>query len=652
MHGAQSVVNSIDELWKLNFEFRGTEPDVTIVIPAYGHHEVTADCLIWLYKTILLNESTCEVLLMDDCSPEPYSKVFGQVQGLKMITNEINLGFLQTCNASLQHALGKDIILLNNDTYPVGKWVDHMRNRKAKVSGSLIIGACLVGLDGLIQESGGIIFSDGSGWNFGRGWKLDDPRCTYAREVDYCSGAAILIDGEFARNKGLFDPEFTPAYYEDTDLCFEARRSGGSVWVEPKAIVIHREGVSHGTSTSSGIKRYQEINREKFVLKWAQELANQFPPSEIFGLRGRTRGDKKRILLIDEEVPRFDAQSGAFRIFSIMQILRDLNYEVSFLPKNGRRADPYTSWLEDIGVEVLGPIDQFWDYVVSIREQLHAVWVSRPLVMGALSDRLQRDLHGVPIIFDMVDLHQLRESRESQIMRSEVLKSESKILEDRCLLSADYVIAVSEEEAEFARQIGSKSVLVVSNVHQVSEIRMFAPTTMSALFVGSFKHTPNADGIIWFLDEVLHQVVEVIPDFCINIVGENPPEYLKQYESDHVKILGWVPDLEPLLFDARLSVSPLRFGAGVKGKISQALSIGLPLVTTSVGAEGMSLCDGVDALICDSSQSFAESVIHLLTDDLLWHRLSNNGQQTAENFYGRKYARHQISQLCELIEKG
>ena len=645
-------MTSIDELWKLNFEFSGTEPDVTIVIPAYGHHEVTADCLVWLYKTILLNESTCEVLLMDDCSPEPYSEVFGRVQGLKMITNETNLGFLQTCNASLQHALGKDIILLNNDTYPVGKWVDHLRNRKEKVSGSLVIGACLVGLDGLIQESGGIIFSDGSGWNFGRGWELDDPRCTYAREVDYCSGAAILIDGEFARNKGLFDPEFTPAYYEDTDLCFEARRSGGSVWVEPRAIVIHREGVSHGTSTSSGIKRYQEINREKFTTKWARELTDQFPPSADFVLRGRTRGDNKRILLIDEEVPRFDAQSGAFRIYSIMQILRDMNYEVSFLPKNGRRVAPYTAWLEDIGVEVLGTIEQYWDYVVSIRDQIKAVWVSRPPVMDALSNRLESDLHGVPVIFDMVDLHQLREIRQSQVLKSEDLKSESKTLEDRCLLSADHVVAVSEEEAEFARQIGAKSVSVVSNVHHVSEIRTFAPRTMSALFVGSFKHTPNADGIIWFLDEVLQQILEVIPDFRLKIVGENPPEYLKSYESDHVEILGWVPELDPLLYDSRVSVSPLRFGAGVKGKISQALSVGIPLVTTSIGAEGMSLRNGVDSMICDSSQDFAEGVIQILTDDLLWHRLSTNGQETAENFYGQKYAREQISQLCQIIDRG
>jgi glycosyltransferase involved in cell wall biosynthesis len=175
---------------------------------------------------------------------------------------------------------------------------------------------------------------------------------------------------------------------------------------------------------------------------------------------------------------------------------------------------------------------------------------------------------------------------------------------------------------------------------------------MSALFVGSFKHTPNADGIIWFLDEVLQQILEVIPDFHLKIVGENPPEYLKSYESDHVEILGWVPDLDPLLYDSRVSVSPLRFGAGVKGKISQALSFGLPLVTTSIGAEGMSLRNGVDSMICDSSQDFAEGVIHLLTDDLLWHHLSANGQETAEIFYGQKYAREQISQLFEIIDRG
>jgi hypothetical protein len=521
-----------------------------------------------------------------------------------------------------------------------------------QAKGSLIVGARLVGLDGKIQESGGIIFSDGSGWNFGRGYEIDDPRCSYAREVDYCSGAALLIDGVFARRDGLFDEVFSPAYYEDTDLCFEARKQGGSVWIEPRATVIHREGVSHGTSLSSGVKRYQEVNREKFVTKWSDVLPDQFPPGEQFVFRARTRGSKKRILVIDEEVPRFDSQSGAFRIYSIMQILIDMDYEVMMLPRNARRIDPYATGLEALGIEVLGSIDQCWSYIAAIKEQIAAVWVSRPQVMGQFQDLLRKDLQDVPIVFDMVDLHQLREQRESQIKIAEETVSESKALEDKCLKEADYVVAVSDSEADFARQYSLKPVVVVSNVHHVSEFRSGVPHSQTALFVGSFKHSPNLDGLLWFLNDVIGQVIEAVPGFCLKIIGENPPDALRQYESENVKILGWVPDLNPFLNRARVSVSPLRFGAGVKGKISQALSFGLPVVTTSIGSEGMSLTDGIDSLIRDSADGFAEAVTHLISDDSIWNQLSRNGLKTAESHFGVQVARDQIKNLFQLIDKG
>lgn len=645
-------MSPISDLWKLNFELKGSSPDATIVIPAYGAHEVTAECLIWLYKTILINESVCQVLLMDDCSPEPYSDVFGQVQGLQIIRNNTNLGFLQTCNASLEHAIGTDIILLNNDTFPVGLWIDHLRNRKMQAKGSLIVGARLVGMDGKLQESGGIIFSDGSGWNFGRGYEIDDPRCSYAREVDYCSGAALLIDGEFARRVGLFDEIFSPAYYEDTDLCFEARKQGGSVWIEPRATVIHREGVSHGTSLTSGIKRYQELNRGKFITKWSDVLPDQFPPSEQFVFRARARGNKKRILVIDEEVPRFDSQSGAFRIYSIMKIIIGMHYEVMMLPRNARRIETYTTELEALGVEVLGSLDQCWNYIVAIKEQIEAVWVSRPQVMSQFRDLLRKDLQEVPIVFDMVDLHQLREQREIHIKTAVEMISDSKAVEDQCLKEADLVVAVSDIEAEFAQRCSPKPVVVVSNVHQIREFRIGAPHSQTALFVGSFKHSPNLDGIIWFLNEVISQVIEAVPGFCLKIIGEDPPEVLRRYESENVTILGWVQDLDPLLDSARVSVSPLRFGAGVKGKISQALSFGLPVVTTSIGSEGMSLTDGFDSLIRDSADGFAEAVINLISDDSLWNQLSRNGLKTAESHFGEQVARDQIKNLFQLIDKG
>ncbi len=639
------LVSSIQELWKTNFLFSGEHPDVTIIIPAYGAHEMTADCLLWLDRSLRTCESRCEVLLVDDASEVPFEGVVGAVQGLRIIRNETNLGFLGSCNHAVSNSRGRDIVLLNNDTYPIGRWVDHMRDRLHNTPGALIVGARLIGLDGLLQESGGIIFSDASGWNFGRGWAADDPRCTYAREVDYCSGAALLVQGQFAREVGLFDTRFAPAYYEDTDLCFEARQRGGSVWVEPKSIVVHREGASHGTDTLVGVKRFQEVNRQKFGEKWRSHLKDQFPADAKHIWTARTRGAKTRVLVIDEEVPRRDAQSGALRMFTFLQLLRELNYEVTFLPRNGRRLEPYVTDLEALGIEVLGPLESYWDYVCAASDQFVAAWVSRVGVLEQVYPAIARDLSGVPIIFDTVDLHHVREAREVALKGSSSVGAPSQASEMKFLEVSDAVVAVSEDEAALARQLTKRPVFVVSNIHEPIDPIRFPPRARSGVFVGSFRHSPNEDGIVWFIDHVMPYVAEIEPTFELHVVGECPPPSLTSRQASNVLIHGWVPELTAMLREMRLSVAPLRFGAGVKGKISQALALGLPVVTTPIGADGMSLQTGINAMVCEDPRDFATAVVRLLRDDDLWRTLSKEGISTAQRMYGLDTAREQIGKV-------
>jgi GT2 family glycosyltransferase len=638
-------MSSVQELWKTNFLFSGEHPDVTIIIPAYGAHEMTADCLLWLDRSLRTCESCCEVLLVDDASEVPFENVSGAVQGLRIIRNETNLGFLRSCNHAVSLSRGRDIVLLNNDTYPIGRWVDHMRDRLHNTPGALVVGTRLVGLDGLLQESGGVIFSDASGWNFGRGWAADDPRCTYAREVDYCSGAALLVEGQFAREVGLFDTRFTPAYYEDTDLCFEARERGGSVWVEPKAIVVHREGASHGTNTLVGVKRFQEINRQKFEEKWRTQLRDQFPADTKYVWTARTRGAKPRVLVIDEEIPRKDAQSGALRMFTLLQLLRELNYEVTFLPRNGRRLEPYVTALEASGIEVLGAPESYWEYVRAASDQIVRVWVSRVGVLEQMYSAIARDLPRAPIIFDTVDLHHVREAREIALKGSLSVGVPSQANEMKFLEISDAVVAVSENEATHARQLTKRPVFVVSNIHEPILPIRFPPRARSGVFVGSFRHSPNEDGVVWFIDHVMPLIVENEPAFELHIVGECPPASLKSRQAPNVLIHGWVPELTAMLRGMRLSVAPLRFGGGVKGKISQALSLGLPVVTTPIGAEGMCLQTGINAMVCEEPRDFATAVVRLLRDDDFWRSLSVEGISTAQRKYGLDTAREQIRKV-------
>ena len=635
----------LDDLWKFDFKSTMGQPDVSIIVPAFGQAEVTANCLIAIARTLKLCETTAEVILMDDASDQDLSEVFQHFRGLKVFRNETNLGFLKTCNRAVGLASGKDIVLLNNDTIPTGRWLDHLFNFRSTHPNALVVGARLVSADGRLQESGGIIFKDGSGWNFGRGWEWDDPRCTYPREVDYCSGAAILIEGRFARAMGPFDERFVPAYYEDTDLCFEARSHGGSVWVEPRAVVIHLEGVSYGRDTEQQIKPYQAKNSVVFAEKWKSELADQYPSDEVFTWRARSRHSRQRIVFIDNEVPQFDSNSGALRTSAILRLMIEAGFEVTFIPVNGLRQEPYTSHLESFGIEVLGPLELHKDYIFQIKETIKQVWVSRVGVAMKALPFLEPILTDVPLIFDTVDIHHVRLEREETLTNTFGKSQQIKRQEIEICNQSQRVIVVSEEESKYLASLTETPISVLSNVHAISDSKRIPPQNQRAVFVGSFQHTPNIDAVHWFVEEVLPLVVKAIPKFEFWVVGDKPPMSLTSLTIPSLSIKGWVENLDEVLNKARLNIAPLRYGAGVKGKISHALSIGLPTVTTSIGAEGMNLTNTFDIEIADTPEAMVEKICLLLQNDQHWENISTAGKQSAENIFGFEHARKVLTDI-------
>ena len=635
----------INDLWKTSFKSYAGCPDVSIVVPAFGQLEVTAECLTAIARTLQMCETTAEVILIDDASDQNLEEVFRSMRGLKIYRNHENLGFLGSCNRAVKMAIGKDIVLLNNDTIPTGRWLDHLFKFRADHPGALVVGARLVSVDGRLQESGGIIFKNSSGWNFGRGWDWDDPRCSYPREVDYCSGAALLIEGRFARALGPFDERFAPAYYEDTDLCFEARSYGGEVWVEPRAVVIHLEGTSYGKQNTDGSKPHQERNLKVFADKWETELRDQYPNSRKYIWRARTRHSRSRILFIDNEVPQFDNNSGALRTMAILRLMRESGYEVTFAPINGLRSEPYTSCLESFGVEVLGPLSSYGEYLRQIRDTVEQVWVSRVDVAQRARPLFQPFLKDVPIVFDTVDLHHLRMERQEAHTNSFGRSQQVKRLEVEICDLASVVVVVSEQERIHLEKLTDTPIRVISNIHLIEENFRLPPKNHQAVFVGSFRHTPNIDAVVWFVEEVLPLVISEIPNFEFLVVGDHAPSEITRLNSSQIIVKGWVEDLDSLLEQMRLNIAPLRFGAGVKGKISHALSVGLPTVTTTIGSEGMNLTDSKDIEIADTPEQMAAKICNLMLDDNKWSEMSAQGQRTAEREFGAQRAREVLLEV-------
>ena len=179
------------------------------------------------------------------------AEALADVTGLRIVTNDENLGFLRSCNRAAAQARGRYLVLLNNDTLVLPGWLDALLQTAKDGEDVGAVGAKLIYPNGLLQEAGGIVWQDGSAWNWGRGEDPEDPRFQYVRQVDYCSAACLLVPKALFDELGGFDDRYAPAYYEDTDLCFAIRARGKRVLYQPAAQVVHFEGVSHGTDESS-----------------------------------------------------------------------------------------------------------------------------------------------------------------------------------------------------------------------------------------------------------------------------------------------------------------------------------------------------------------------------------------------------------------
>ena len=637
-------------IWEWEFLDPGRRPDVSIVICVHGNLRMTLACLDALRQTQFVNPARTELVLVDDASIDGTLDVVSNIRGLRVHALSSNVGFLRAANEGAELARGEHILMLNNDTEPVGRWLDPLLEVFDRRPRALVVGSQLVYPDGTLQEAGGIIFRDGSGWNYGRGLSPSDPRVMYERQVDYVSGAALLVRGDFFRQRGGFDEQYAPAYYEDTDLCFAAREAGGEVWYQPASIVVHHEGQSHGTDDSVGVKAHQPINREKFEKRWSHALVQQWEPDAGNVPCARERSTNGRILIVDHQVPTPDHDSGSVRLTAIMKAMLDLGFSVSFLPLNGWRREPHTRQIERMGVEVLGVLDEWWQHVGEMARAIRYVWISRPNVADEVLKRLRSTLPESVIVYDTVDLHFLRLEREalaSGDVQRRIEAAEQEIQELELIHQADAAVVVSPYEQDLLSARIDAPVVLVPNVHRDHEPVTTPAGRLDLVFVGGFGHRPNVDAVVWFVEEILPLVHREAPDTRVTVIGSYPTPEVLGLESDRVKVEGWVPETLPYYQSARIAIAPLRYGAGVKGKVGEAMSLGVPMVMTSMASEGMHIEHGIHALVADDALGFAANILSLLNDDDLWLDISRNGQQLIHDRFGVEATRSLVAQALE-----
>ena len=633
----------------------GDRPRVSIIIPVYNKLEYTAQCLESLGKH-LASETAVEIIVVNDCSTDDTESRLDDIEGLTLINNESNLGFIHSCNKGASTAQGEYLYFLNNDTVIHPKSIESLIEILEQDEQVGAVGSKLVYPQGTLQEAGGIIWQDASGWNYGRNDNPYDPKYNYLREVDYCSGASLMVKKSIFEALNGFERDFAPAYYEDTDLCFAIRHQLGlKVMYQPQSVITHYEGISSGTSTSSGIKRYQVVNAAKFKQKWQKYLdtSTYFPNQGIENVPSAARKyqGNKTILVIDTYMPCYDKESGSRRLFQLLKIFKELNYHVIFAADNGIKAEPYASELQNLQVEVIHTQD---GYGLIPEEQIKArlplvnmAWICRP----ELSEKylpIIRQQSNIKIIYDTIDLHYLRMKRAWEMSPkkdgaqvTEWINMQAREL--KIAHQADLTVTVTPIEQQILQQQGINPVAVVPNIHSpyLGENKDFHERH-NILFIGSYTHPPNIDAVLWLCEAIMPLVWEKLPEVTVTLLGSNPTQEVIALKSNKVQVPGYISDVSSYFLSHRVFVSPLRYGAGMKGKIGQSLEYGLPIISTDIGIEGMNLTPGRNILIANRAERFAAQIIRLYQDEKLWRRLAANAEEALLPFTPQA-----VSDYCE-----
>jgi GT2 family glycosyltransferase len=629
-------------------------PAVTVIIPTYGQVDYTLRCLAAIAAAP--PHTPFEVLVAEDFSGDPAVVRLRRVANLRLLERTENRGFLLNCNEAAARSEAEFLFFLNNDTQVQPGWLDPLVALLRRHPDAAAAGSKLVYPDGRLQEAGGIIWNDGSGWNYGRLADPSAPVYNYVREADYVSGAALLVRRADFGALGGFDPAYAPAYCEDSDLAFRLRAAGRKVLYQPRSVVVHFEGITHGTDLASGLKAYQVTNQARLRERWRAELAASHYPNGTHVMRARDHAHGRRVVLvIDHYVPQPDRDAGSRTMLAFMQALLSAGRVVKFWTDNGAYSAGYTEALQDLGIEVLYGSTRgvFEAWIAENGADIDGVLLSRPDVSARYIGPLRR-FSNARLAYYGHDLHGARLRRQAAATGDDALREAADITERQerdIWRRVDSVLYPSPDEAEAAAALepGVSAHSVVPYAFAEFGSVGVPPPGQAILFVAGFGHPPNEDAALWCAAEIFPRIAAVHQDARLQIVGSNPTEKVRALAGGAISIAANVSDAALAAFyrDARVAIVPLRYGAGVKLKVVEALARGIPLVTTSSGAQG---CDGLERVIDvhDEPAAFAEAVIRLLADDSAWLAAAEAQLDYARSRFSEAALRDRLLQASDL----
>ena len=349
---------------------------------------------------------------------------------------------------------------------------------------------------------------------------------------------------------------------------------------------------------------------------------------------------KKTILFTSRDFPTHDKDSGSNRLKEIILIYKELGYNCILFAPHMFEDNTYVQFYQQLGVIVFVENNKYkniYEFLSSFKN-IDYVWFNGPLALNLFYKKMKNILPRTKFMYDMVDIHFLRYKRAIELEPNRIsLKKNYKHffrLETVIAPQLDYIVAISDKEKETMAQYADKNkIITISNIHypkiDISERKNFHESK-GIIFIGSI-HEPNIDAVKFLYEKIMPIVWKTNPELEVSVIGNVADKLdIKQYPK--FKFLGFVESIEEHFMNSRIMVAPLRFGAGVKGKIGQAFEYFFPVVTTDIGAEGMQLINQKNVLIANDENGFAEAIIQLNNNEELWNILSKNSIDSLKPF--------------------
>ena len=639
-------------LYKIEFNFFITNlPLVSIIIPESSDFIQTYKCInsileaekILNYEIILINETLSEEIKF-------LTKNNHKISVKNFLNKDKDIeNFLKNFNNAVKISKGKYIFFLNDNTKVYKNWLSFLLNLIEKNEKIGIVGSKLIYPNGTLFEAGGIVWNDGEYTNFGKGENANMPEYNYIKEVDFVSGVSFIIKKSVWTKIGGFDEKFIKMYYGDIDLSFNLRKFGFKILYHPQSLVEYY-GENYRRINNLSIK--EKDNKIKFKEKWKDELKNQFNHDNIFMARDRSI-NKSRILVFDRYVPNFDKDAGGRFCFMYLNLFKEIGLQITFLGDNPEIIEPYTRILQQKGIEVLyGKAYEEKKLIIWLKNNLKYfdyIYLQRPDVTIKYITIVKK-YSFAKIFYFAHDLHYIRFEREFNITHNKMKLQISKFMrkiERKIFNMVDVIHIVGNYEfnilkEEYKNKIIRNIPLYIYEKHPENIEKDFSKRK-NLLFVGGFDHSPNVDAILWFTKEIYPNVIKLFPNIILNIVSSKVPSIILNLQSKNIKILGYMTDekLHEIYQKCRIAIAPLRFGAGIKGKIIEAAYNQIPMVTTTIGGEGID--NSIEAFIMENnSKKMAKLICELYMDYSKLKQMSDNGKILIEKFFSIKKAKEII----------